>query len=280
MKRFEDDDDYVSFVVAGLAVHLRSAFGDPIKKPHQHINKTKSGDAMPPRNRDCSPPPHPTVVRVYTVCDESRYLIVRNVPALGCCDDLFKLFASYGDVEECKPMDAEDCEQFTDVYWIKFRLISNARFAKRKLDESIFLGNPLQVSYAPRFETVSDTKDKLEGRRKEVFARLNPGRTKGPKVHNAGTSSQASLLTSQSDHVSQHLNSNQSWDSGESQNVHQIGDPPITRVSSDQDYFPSQSMNQTVRLVREKLNKIQSSSEHLQAGPVSKKARVDNRRRI
>ncbi|KAJ6410211.1 hypothetical protein OIU84_009662 [Salix udensis] len=175
-------------------------------------------------------------------------------------------------------MDAEDCEQFTDVYWIKFRLVSNARFAKRKLDESIFLGNPLQVSYAPHFETVSDTKDKLEGRKKEVLARLNPG--KGPKVHNGRTSSQASLLASQIDHVSQHINSNQSWDSGESQSIHQIGDPPITRVSSDQDYFPSQSMNQTVRFVREKLNKIQSSSEHLQAGPASKKARVDNRRRI
>lgn len=25
-------------------------------------------------------------------------------------------------------MDAEDCEQFTDVYWIKFGLFSNARF--------------------------------------------------------------------------------------------------------------------------------------------------------
>ncbi|KAJ6410210.1 hypothetical protein OIU84_009662 [Salix udensis] len=187
---------------------------------------------MPPRHRDRSPPPHPTVVRVYTVCDESRYLIVRNVPALGCGDDLFKLFASYGDVEECKAMDAEDCEQFTDVYWIKFRLVSNARFAKRKLDESIFLGNPLQVSYAPHFETVSDTKDKLEGRKKEVLARLNPG--KGPKVHNGRTSSQASLLASQIDHVSQHINSNQSWDSGESQSIHQIGDPPITRVSSDQ----------------------------------------------
>ncbi|KAJ6914758.1 hypothetical protein NC651_016898 [Populus alba x Populus x berolinensis] len=103
---------------------------------------------MPPRYRDHSPPP--TVVRVYTICDESRYLIVRNIPALGCGDDLFKLFASYGDVEECKPMDADDCEQFTDVYWIKFRLISNAR------------------------------------------------------------------------------------DSGESQNVHQIGDPPVARVSSGQ----------------------------------------------
>ncbi|KAK9999854.1 hypothetical protein SO802_019457 [Lithocarpus litseifolius] len=68
----------------------------------------------------------PPAVRVYTVCDESRYLIVKNVPALGCGDDLFKLFSSYGDVEECKPMDAEDCEPFTDVFWIKFRLVSNA----------------------------------------------------------------------------------------------------------------------------------------------------------
>ncbi|KAI9393356.1 hypothetical protein POPTR_006G221301v4 [Populus trichocarpa] len=189
---------------------------------------------MPPRYRDPSTPP--TVVRVYTICDESRYLIVRNIPALGCGDDLFKLFASYGDVEECRPMDAEDCEKFT----------INARFAKRKLDESIFLGNPLS--------------DKLEGRRKLVSARLNPGRTKGPKVHNLGTSSQASLLTSQIDHVSQHLNSNQSWKA--------IGDPPVTRVSSCQDYFPAQSMNQTVRLAREKFNKL---LEHLQAGPASKK---------
>nr|POF08011.1 hypothetical protein CFP56_17741 [Quercus suber] len=31
----------------------------------------------------------PPAVCVYTVCDESRYLIVRNVLALGCGDDLF-----------------------------------------------------------------------------------------------------------------------------------------------------------------------------------------------
>lgn len=47
------------------------------------------------------------------------------------------------------------------------------RFAKRKLDESSFLGNRLQISYAPEYESVSDTKDKLETRRKEVLARLN-----------------------------------------------------------------------------------------------------------
>ncbi|XP_045823499.1 RNA-binding protein 48-like isoform X1 [Trifolium pratense] len=120
------------------------------------------------RYKDESP-----AVRVYTVCDESRYLIVRNVPALGCGNDMLQLFSTCGEVEECKPMDAEDCEQFTDVYWIKFCLFSNARFAKRKLDEFVFLRNRLQDSYAPHFESLSDTKDKLEGRRREVLARLN-----------------------------------------------------------------------------------------------------------
>ncbi|KAJ0229851.1 hypothetical protein HA466_0312780 [Hirschfeldia incana] len=105
--------------------------------------------------------------RVYTVCDESRYLVVRNVPALGCGDDLVRLFSTYG--EESKPMDAEDCDEFTDVYWIKFCLIANSRFAKRKLDDSVFLGNRLQISYPPEFESLSDTKDKLETRRKEFF---------------------------------------------------------------------------------------------------------------
>jgi septum formation topological specificity factor MinE len=52
------------------------------------------------------------------------------------------------------------------------------RFAKRKLDESSFLGNRLQISYAPEYENVNDTKDKLESRRKEVLARLNPQKEK------------------------------------------------------------------------------------------------------
>ncbi|GMY26255.1 RNA-binding protein 48-like [Fagus crenata] len=234
-----------------------------------------------PRYKD-----EPPAVRVYTVCDESRYLIVRNVPALGCGDDLFKLFSSYGDLEECKPMDGEECEPFTDVYWIKFRLVSNARFAKKKLDEFVFLGNRLQVSYAPQFESLSDTKDKLEGRRREVLARLNPVRSKGPPVSNPGVSTEASLVAtpsemnylpnpSQMNYIPQQINSSQ-----RSFRELSVNKPIITQVSSDKDYFASQSMNQTVRLVREKFNQIQSSSEHLQDGSASKKARVDNRRRI
>jgi hypothetical protein len=154
----------------------------------------------------------------------------------------------------CKPMDAEDCEPYTDVFFIKFSQVSNARwliwlqtipirwhsflldllafsalkiyiptgscsydtsrspvasgtaradqlqlstyflevesrisafhlknvklvlwfcrFAKRKLDESVFLGNRLQVTYAPHFESLLDTKEKLEVRRKEVLGRI------------------------------------------------------------------------------------------------------------
>ncbi|KAK1551840.1 hypothetical protein Q3G72_005650 [Acer saccharum] len=227
-----------------------------------------------PRNNN-----EPPAVRVYTICDESRYLIVRNVPAIGCGDDLLKLFASYGDIEECKPMDAEDCEQFTDVYWIKFRLVSNARFAKRKLDEFVFFGNRLDVSYAPQFESLADTKDKLESRRKEVLARLNPGIS---KMHTSQTSvvlNEASLVAapSPSNFISEQITSNQSRDSSESQD---IAHSQITRVSSNKDYFTSHSMNETVRLVRGKLNKIESSAEHLQGGPPSKKTRADNRRRI
>ncbi|CAO2828838.1 unnamed protein product [Amaranthus hypochondriacus] len=205
-----------------------------------------------PRYKD-----EPTAVRVYTVCDESKYLIVRNVPALGCGDQLKQLFSTYGGVEECKPMDAEECEQFTDVYWIKFHLISNARFAKRKLDESVFLGNRLQVSYATEYESLSDTKEKLEGRRKEVLARLKHG------------------LSS-----SQQSDTNQGWYANEMDRFSETKQQPITRVSSDQDYFPSHSMNETVRRVRDKLDKIESSSSSLQTGSATKKMRVDNRRRI
>lgn len=208
-----------------------------------------------PRHKDDLP-----AVRVYTVCDESKYLIVHNVPSLGCVNELCKLFQSYGEVEDCKPMDAEDCEPFTDIFWIKFRHVNNARFAKRKLDDSVFLGNKLQVSYAPQFESLSDTKEKLEGRRKEVMARSNNHQADPP---------------SQTSRSSQTMNSNhKGFEYRNSEEVH------VSRVSSNQDYFPSQSMNQTVHLVREKLNKIQSSSDNLEGSGPLKKPRADNRRRI
>ncbi|XP_047945740.1 RNA-binding protein 48-like isoform X2 [Salvia hispanica] len=217
----------------------------------------------------------PPAVRVYTVCDESRYLIVKNVPSLGCGDELLKLFSTYGPVAECKPMDAEECEAYTDVYWIKFHQLSNARFAKRKLDESVFLGNQIQVTYAPEYESLSDTKEKLEGRRKEVLARLNR-RSKGPSDSSREPSSASTPSIKESGPPTSSLSQRNLGEPRAGITVHASSKP---LVSSDKEYFPSESMNQTVKLVREKLNKIESSSEHGVLGS-SKKARVDNRRRI
>ncbi|XP_073105829.1 uncharacterized protein [Elaeis guineensis] len=226
----------------------------------------------------------PPAVRVYTVCDESRYLIVRNVPSLGCGDELSKLFGSYGKIEECKPMDAEDCEPFTDVYWIKFSQVSNARFAKRKLDESVFLGNRLQVSYAPQFESLLDTKEKLEGRRKEVLGRIKFGKTLRESSSQLSNYSQT-LGTSYQHLPTQAPSASNSLElqiSPKQRNYSKAGQTSsegdfVSHVSSNKEYFSSASMNETVRLVREKLDKIHSSSE---AAPASKRTRVDNRRRI
>ncbi|KAI3837691.1 hypothetical protein MKW98_027050 [Papaver atlanticum] len=228
-----------------------------------------------PRNRDEAP-----AVKVYTVCDESRYLIVRNVPSLGCEDELGKAFQSYGEIEECKPMYEEDCEPYTDVYWIKFVRVDNARFAKRKLDESVFLGNRLQVSYAPQFESVSDTKEKLECRRGEVLKRLNAANSSGSKPHNPDYLNEPPTLPSPAQtSISSHANTRQR-DFTKSDHTFHTANPPIRTVSSNEEYFPSPSMNATVQLVREKLDKIQSRSAHVEAGSALKKTRVDNRRRI
>ncbi|GKD86228.1 RNA-binding protein 48 isoform X1 [Tanacetum coccineum] len=171
----------------------------------------------------------PPAVRVYTVCDESKYLIVRNVPALGCGDELRNLFEGYGQIDEFVPLDDEECEPYTDVYWIKFHQVNNARFAKRKLDESVFIGNRLQVSYAPQYESLDDTKEKLEGRRKEVLARLNPRKSSADSSSHStslATPSQMNII-SQSSNIQQRDPREPFLHSIQSQNF-------PTRVSSNQ----------------------------------------------
>uniref|UniRef100_A0A804P5L0 RNA-binding protein 48 n=1 Tax=Zea mays TaxID=4577 RepID=A0A804P5L0_MAIZE len=252
-----------------------------------------------PRDRD-----EPAAVRVYTVCDESRYLIVRNVPSLGCGDDLASLFGTYGPVEECTPMDAEDSEPYTDVFFVKFSQVNNAssslpaaqvlpsflavkvqnqrppfemqnwcsccRFAKRKLDESVFLGNRLQVTYAPQFESPQDTKEKLEVRRKEVLGRIksSAGRPEGSSPAQGSSSGNHHQMNSNKREYMKTIHASP------------IEDPRFSHVSSDKDYFPSESMNATVKLVRGKLDKIQSGGDNSSTSAASRKPGVDKRRRI
>lgn len=249
----------------------------------------------------------PPAVRVYTVCDESRYLIVRNVPALGCIDELVKLFGQFGPIEEYRLLDEEECEPFTDVYWIKFVHISNARFAKRKLDDYKFLANLLQVTYAPEYETLLDTKDKLEERRHTVLNRLNPNKRKhlNPAVSNTIEPDPLLEPFSLPGDVQKYPKfplERMSLTTGEMDNGSSGSSQRQRKSTADErgskQYFSLPSMNATVQHVREKLDIISSvpvstpfcSTQGVvdkeefhsktETSSAVKKPRHDNRRRI
>ncbi|EHB18208.1 hypothetical protein GW7_20508 [Heterocephalus glaber] len=104
-------------------------------------------------------------VKVYTINLESRYLLIQGVPAVGAMKELVERFALYGTIEEYNALDEYPAEDFTEVYLIKFMNLQSSRIAKKKMDEQSFFGGLLHVCYAPEFETVEETRKKLEERR-------------------------------------------------------------------------------------------------------------------
>ncbi|NXG61438.1 RBM48 protein, partial [Hemiprocne comata] len=115
----------------------------------------------------------PRAVKVYTINLESRYLLIQGVPALGVMKELVEQFALYGAIEEYHALDEYPAEQFTEVYLIKFQKLQCARVAKKKMDERSFFGSLLHVCYAPEFETVLETREKLQDRRKYIAKATN-----------------------------------------------------------------------------------------------------------
>ncbi|NXI41552.1 RBM48 protein, partial [Galbula dea] len=115
----------------------------------------------------------PRAVKVYTINLESRYLLIQGVPALGVMKELVEQFALYGAIEEYHALDEYPAEQFTEVYLLKFQKLQCARVAKKKMDERSFFGSLLHVCYAPEFETVQETREKLQDRRKYIAKATN-----------------------------------------------------------------------------------------------------------
>ncbi|XP_037363764.1 RNA-binding protein 48 isoform X1 [Talpa occidentalis] len=107
----------------------------------------------------------PRAVKVYTINLESRYLLIQGVPAVGAMKELVERFALYGAIEQYNALDEYPAEDFTEVYLIKFLNLQSARIAKRKMDEQSFFGGLLHVCYAPEFETVEETRKKLQERK-------------------------------------------------------------------------------------------------------------------
>jgi len=69
-----------------------------------------------------------SAVKVYTVNQESRFLVVEEVPALGVEKDLVKLVALHGTIEEYRNLDDyETPDAFTEVFWFKFESLTAAR---------------------------------------------------------------------------------------------------------------------------------------------------------
>ncbi|KAJ7322318.1 hypothetical protein JRQ81_018605 [Phrynocephalus forsythii] len=132
----------------------------------------------------------PRAVKVYTVNLESRYLLIQGVPALGVMKELVEQFALYGTIEEYNPLDDYPAEEFTEVYLIKFQRIQSARVAKRKLDERSFFGSLLHVCYAPEFESIQETREKLQDRRRYIAKATSKKEPLLTKKQDSNTSSQ------------------------------------------------------------------------------------------
>lgn len=103
--------------------------------------------------------------------DESQHLIVSGVPALGLQDELRKLCQRYGDVKSFTYVPNYSTEKFVDSYHVHFARIQSARFAKRHIDGRAFFGGSLHVCYAPEMESISETRNKLLQRRRDVAKR-------------------------------------------------------------------------------------------------------------
>ncbi|EGZ16240.1 hypothetical protein PHYSODRAFT_334416 [Phytophthora sojae] len=148
-------------------------------------------------------------VRVFTVASESRYVVVRNVPALGVIEDLLKRLSLYGKVCEYRLLDHADDRQaalrfeqaededneFTDTVWVQYETVNNARHAKARGVQKPFYGSRLQISYAPQFESHEDTADKLAKRRQLLQRRARPNFPHGER-RTATSTTKATTSTS------------------------------------------------------------------------------------
>lgn len=108
-------------------------------------------------------------VKVYTVNHESKYILVCGVPSIKIGNEFENLCRRYGEAE-VKPLPDYPTEDYTECFMVKYDRIKCARFAKIQLDGRSFFGGVLHVCYAPELETVDDTREKLQERRKSVAA--------------------------------------------------------------------------------------------------------------
>ncbi|KAM3581157.1 RNA-binding protein 48 [Umbelopsis sp. WA50703] len=112
---------------------------------------------------------------VYTILEESCYLVFEQVPAYHLEHELVRQCRSIGQVIDHERLsDHPMVSQLVDVFLIKLDSVAAARKIKRKLDDTIFYGGQIRVQYAPERETLEDTRSKLNERQRAVSQHLQP----------------------------------------------------------------------------------------------------------
>ncbi|XP_008288690.1 RNA-binding protein 48 [Stegastes partitus] len=180
-------------------------------------------------------------VKVYTINLESRYLMVQGVPAIGVMTELIQLCALYGAVEEYRPLDEYPAEEFTEVYLVKFQKLTSARAAKRHMDEKSFYGGVLHVCYVPEYETVEDTRLKLQDRRGYIKRAAHfraREREQKEAVHEEPTSSETTTTPEQN--IPRHSQTFHSNSTGETSNISQYSSFPILPLPPQEQQFYGQ----------------------------------------
>ena len=113
-----------------------------------------------------------TAVKVFTINDESTYLLINNVQSIKLEDELVKLASSFGEVKLFHQLKDYPTEEFEQTFLVQYKCLASAKWAKKKLDESNFYGSMLHVCYAPEHETPQEVIDKIKYRQTAVASQI------------------------------------------------------------------------------------------------------------
>ncbi|XP_023942224.2 RNA-binding protein 48 [Bicyclus anynana] len=113
-----------------------------------------------------------TAVKVYSISKESNHLLIFGVPSLNLRQETKALFTKFGKLLQFNISTEHASEAFTETYHAQYERIQSARHAKRMLDTKNFFGGSLHVCYAPEFESIDETRQKLFQRQKDIIFRL------------------------------------------------------------------------------------------------------------
>lgn len=128
-----------------------------------------------------------TAVKAYSINDESKYIIVTNVPDIRIEKELKKLCCKYGDIEIINLLPDYPTDQFQVAYLVKYCNIKSACFAKKSLDGKNFFGGLLHTFYAPELESVEETKLKLMDYTRSIQRQSDRWKNDGfSKINNFG----------------------------------------------------------------------------------------------